>query len=250
MASSGSGDPSAPLFEIRGLRFRYGPREILSGVDLEVRDGEVVGLLGPNGAGKTTTFGCAAGLLRPREGAVRLRGRTLDRLPLHRRARLGLGYLPQGHSVFRGLTVEENLRAVLEVRGMDHARGSAAPLLERFGLGGLAARKASTLSGGEQRRLEVARAVAGRPLVLLTDEPFTGVDPIAVQELRAILRDLASDGISTLLTDHNVHETLAACDRAYLLFEGRILAHGTPAELERDPVVRRCYLGEGWRSAP
>jgi len=255
MASSESQAPEATgetltgVFEIRGLKHRFDGRPVLDGVDLEIRRGEVVGLLGPNGAGKTTTFRCAAGLLEPQAGTFRLEGRSLDGLPLHRRARLGLGYLPQGHSVFSGLSVEENILSVLDARRVPSRKEKTAAMLERFGLSPLACRKAGTLSGGEKRRLEVARAVALEPIVLLTDEPFTGVDPIAAEELRKIFRSLSAEGTSILLTDHNVHETLAVCDRAYLLFEGRILAHGAPAALAQDPVVRQRYLGEGFKAA-
>jgi lipopolysaccharide export system ATP-binding protein len=217
-------------------------------VNFKVNAGEVVGLLGPNGAGKTTAFRCVAGLLKPGKGTVRLAGRSLDGLPLHHRARLGLGYLPQGESVFRGLSVEDNILAVLEAHHVADPGGRTRSILDRFGLLHLADRRASTLSGGEKRRVEVARAVSLEPAVLMTDEPFTGVDPIAAQELGNILQTLARDGTAVLLTDHNVHQTLKVCDRAYLLFEGKILAEGNPEELTKNPVVQQCYLGEGWGS--
>ena len=237
------------VLQIHDLSHSYSGRRVLDGVNLEIAEAEVVGLLGPNGAGKTTTFLCATGLLKPRSGSVILNDRVLDAMPLHKRARLGMGYLPQGESVFSGLSVRDNVFAVLEANGKKNASERSDQILERFGLSNLSGQKAATLSGGEKRRLEVARAVSLEPRVLLTDEPFTGVDPIASEELGRILKDLARSTTSVFLTDHNVHETLKICDRAYLLFDGKIMAAGTPEELAENEMVRRHYLGEGFRLA-
>ena len=237
------------VLEIRNLSHGFSGRRVLDGVNIEVGEAEVAGLLGPNGAGKTTAFLCATGLIKPHSGSVILNDRVIDEMPLHKRARLGMGYLPQGESVFSGLSVRDNVFAVLEANGKRDALKTAGEILERFGLSHLAGQKAATLSGGEKRRLEVARAVSLEPKVLLTDEPFTGVDPIASEELGRILKDLARNATSVFLTDHNVHETLKICDRAYLLFDGKIMAAGTPEELAGNEMVRRHYLGEGFRLA-
>ena len=238
--------PEPATLEGRGLVKRYGPRTVVDGVSLQVRAGEVVGLLGPNGAGKTTTFYLLAGLVRPDGGQVLLAGHDVTRWPVYRRGRLGLAYLAQDPSVFRRLTVEENLRAVLQIRGV---RGQAMQeridaLLEEFGLTHVRHVKASQLSGGLRRRTEVTRALALAPRFLLLDEPFTGVDPIAVADLQRIVRDLTRRGIGVLITDHNVRETLAITDRAYIIHQGRILASGPSHVIARDAAARRYYFGE------
>ena len=205
-----------------------------------------MGLLGPNGAGKTTTFRLIAGLDRAEGGRVVLEGRDLEGLPLHRRVGLGLGYLPQEPSVFRGLTAVQNVAVALEVGGRPEPRRGAERMLERFGLSAVGAQRASTLSGGERRRLELARAVALEPRVLVCDEPLTGVDPMAAAELRELLRSLAAEGMAVLLTDHNVAEALPACDRAALLVEGVVVEEGTAGQLANSERAKRLYLGEGW----
>ena len=241
--SSGSDD----LLLVRGLERRIRGKPILSGVDLTVAPGEVVGLLGPNGAGKTTTFRIIAGLERPDAGRVVLDGKDLGTLPLHLRAREGLGFLPQEPSVFRGLSVVENVALVLElVPGADRksCRARAMRVLEDFGLEEHAMQRAATLSGGERRRLELARAVCREPRLLVCDEPLTGVDPKAAAELRVLLRGLAARGVAVLLTDHNVTEALRACDRASLLVDGVVIEHGTAAELASSARARAVYFGE------
>ena len=235
--------------EGRGLVKRYGPRTVVDGVTLHVRAGEVVGLLGPNGAGKTTTFYLLAGLVRPDGGEVWLAGHDVTRWPVYRRGRLGLAYLAQDPSVFRRLTVEENLWAVLQIRGL---RGQAMErqieaLLAEFGLTSVRHTRAAHLSGGLRRRTEVTRALALGPKFLLLDEPFTGVDPIAVADLQRMVRDLARRGIGVLITDHNVRETLAITDRAYILHQGRILVSGPSHAIAQDATARRYYLGEDFR---
>lgn len=238
--SSGSSD----LLEVEGLERRIRGRPILRGVGLRVGAGEVVGLLGPNGAGKTTTFRIVAGLDRPDRGRVLLDGQDLRGLPLHRRARLGLGYLPQDPSVFRGLTVLDNVALAFEVVGARGPRRKAEALLGEMGLGRLAPQLGSTLSGGERRRLELARALASGPKVLVCDEPLTGVDPLAAADLRGLLRGLAARGLAVLLTDHNVGEALRACDRASLLVDGLVVEQGTPAELAASERARSLYFGD------
>jgi lipopolysaccharide export system ATP-binding protein len=229
----------------QGLAKSFRGRAAVDGVDLAVVPGEVVGLLGPNGAGKTTTFRMLLGLTTPDRGTVSFGG-TLDGMPLHRRARLGLGYLPQGASVFRGLSVRDNLLLVLETLGRPAPRERAAELLERYGLAHLADRSAATLSGGERRRLEFARCLCSGPGILLADEPFAGVDPLAVAAISQAIADLAREGVGVLLTDHTVREALAVCHRVYLIVEGRIVATGTPAEIRASEVARRLYLGAGF----
>lgn len=246
-----NGTPSV-LLRVERLTKVYGRRRVVDGVTLEVDRGQVVGLLGRNGAGKTTTFRMVIGLVRPESGSVQFRGEDVTRLPIYRRARRGMGFLPQEPSVFQRLTVEQNLLAILETCGLSRSdrRRRAAALLEEYGLARLARQKAFTLSGGETRRLEICRAMITNPSIMLLDEPFSGVDPIAVSELQGFIRKLRQAGIGILLTDHNVWETLRICDRSYILDEGVVLKHGTPAEIVEDPQVRSRYLGENFRMAP
>jgi lipopolysaccharide export system ATP-binding protein len=228
--------------EARGLAKSFKGRAVVDGVDLDVRPGEVVGLVGRNGAGKTTTFLMILGLVPQDRGSVSF-GRPLDGLPLHLRARLGLGYLPQGPSVFRGMTVRDNLLALLEALRHEAPARRAGELLERFGLAALADEKARTLSGGERRRLEFARALCSSPAILLCDEPFAGVDPMAAKEIGRAIADLSAGGVGVLLTDHSVRDAFAACQRLYLIDEGRIADHGTPEGLARSEIAKRLYLG-------
>jgi lipopolysaccharide export system ATP-binding protein len=234
--------------EAQGLRRRFGDRWVVDGVDLAVDPGEIVGLLGPNGAGKTVTFYMISGILRPTSGVINLGGVDITDWPMDKRARLGLGYLPQERSVFRHLTAEENLAVVYECRGERRrdASAQARKLLVRFGLSHLADVQASRLSGGEQRRLEVARAVASRPRIVLFDEPFAGIDPLTIEMLHELILDLRNEGIGVLLTDHNVMEAFTLCDRAYVLFDGRVIAEGSSWELTANPLVRRHFLGESF----
>ncbi|MEW6046602.1 MAG: LPS export ABC transporter ATP-binding protein [Bacillota bacterium] len=239
---------NTPILAARNLVKRYGGRPVVDGVSLEVRGGEVVGLLGPNGAGKTTTFYLMVGLVRPDGGEILLDGREITRLPVYRRSRLGLAYLAQEPSVFRRLTVEQNVEAVLELTALSRQeiRARTAQLLTQFSLAKLRHHRAASLSGGERRRTEIARALALRPRFLLLDEPFTGVDPIAVADLQHIVRALVEQGIGVLITDHNVRETLAITDRAYIIHQGRILVAGPFEEIARDELARRYYFGESF----
>ena len=225
---------------------RYKRRTVVDGVTLDVRQGEIVGLLGPNGAGKTTTFYMIVGMVRPQAGRILLDGEDITRLPMFRRARRGIGYLAQETSIFKHLTVEENLSALLEFQPISRAERHerVESLIAEFGLERVRRSKGYALSGGERRRTEIARALASRPRFFLLDEPFAGVDPIAVEDIQEIVAGLKSRGIGVLITDHNVHETLAITDRAYLLFEGKILKQGTAELLAEDPEVRERYLGE------
>jgi lipopolysaccharide export system ATP-binding protein len=242
--------PGARLLETRGLVKAYRRRRVVDGVSISVDAGEIVGLLGPNGAGKTTSFRITAGMIAADEGKVFLRGQDVTRLPMFKRARLGMGYLSQEPSVFRRLSVKDNILAVLEARRFPRARRSARldELLAELELTRLADHLADTLSGGERRRLEITRALATEPGLILLDEPFSGVDPIAVQEIQAILNKLVAAGIGILLTDHNVYETLKITRRAYIIHEGKVLAAGVPAELIGNAEVRRTYLGESFTS--
>ena len=232
-----------------GLTKSYHGRRVVDGVSLRVDRGEVVGLLGPNGAGKTTTFYMIVGLERTGQGRILLDGRDISRLPMYRRARLGLGYLAQEPSVFRKMTVEENVLAILETRGIRgaEARRRAEALLEEFNIAHVRTQKGYALSGGERRRTEIARALAAEPAFLLLDEPFAGVDPIAVQDIQGIIRHLKEKGLGVLITDHNVRETLSITDRAYIMHQGKILVSGTAQEVAADPTARKFYLGEGFR---
>ncbi len=240
---------AAITLEARGLSKSYRGRKVVDQVSFDVRPGEVVGLLGPNGAGKTTSFHCVVGLVSPDEGAVLLAGRDLSGLPLHARARLGLGYLPQEPSIFRTLTVRENFLVVLEGLGVPSREREkrAEAQLEEFGLTRVGASKGETLSGGERRRAEIARLLLSGPSFLLFDEPFAGVDPIAVADLQKLIARLRERGLGILITDHAVRETLHACDRAVLLVEGRLLEAGTPAEIAASERARAVYLGERFK---
>jgi len=237
------------LLAAQGLSKAYRGRRVVDDVSLEVRGGEVVGLLGPNGAGKTTTFSIVVGLVEPDGGSVSLDGDEITELPMFRRARRGVGYLPQETSIFRKMTSRENLLAILETLpiGRSERLGRADDLLERFKLSHLAGSRADTLSGGERRRLEIARALTLSPRFLLLDEPFAGIDPITVIDLQGVIRDLGASGIGILITDHNVRDTLAIVDRGYIIHTGSIFRTGSPAELSADPEVRRVYLGERFR---
>jgi lipopolysaccharide export system ATP-binding protein len=227
----------------------YGRRVVVREVALEISQGEVVGLLGPNGAGKTTTFYMVVGLARPDSGQVFLGGEDITSLPMYQRARAGIGYLPQEASIFRRLTAEENVLAILETRGLPagEQRAHARQLLEELGIQGMAHQAAYTLSGGERRRLEICRALAAEPSFILLDEPFAGIDPLAVLDIQKIIAHLRDRGIGILITDHNVRETLKITDRAYILRDGNVFRSGTPLELASDPEVRRVYLGETFR---
>lgn len=240
---------SAPRRRLRSetLVKSYGRRRVVNEVSVSVESGEVVGLLGPNGAGKTTTFRIIVGLVQPEQGAVRLDDRDLTGLPMHKRARSGIGYLPQEPSVFRGLTVEENLLAIAQQqpwRRRAARKARVEKLLEDFDLVERRASLGQSLSGGERRRVEIARALVPEPAFLLLDEPFAAIDPIAVGELQRIVKRLRNRGLGVLVTDHSVRETLRVTDRAYIIEDGRILFEGTPAELVRSEAVRRAYLGE------
>jgi lipopolysaccharide export system ATP-binding protein len=232
-----------------GLRKRYGSRVVVKDVSLDVLSGEVVGLLGPNGAGKTTCFYMMVGLIALDDGTIHLDGKEVSHLAMHRRARLGLSYLPQEASVFRKLTVEENIRAVLELQELaeEEIETKLSSLLGDLNIAHLRQSTALSLSGGERRRVEIARALATRPSFILLDEPFAGIDPIAVLDIQKIMRFLKERGIGILITDHNVRETLGICDRAYIINEGSVLASGIPDEIVYNENVRRVYLGENFR---
>lgn len=238
----------------RGLKKNYGSRQVVKGVDLSVKSGEVVGLLGPNGAGKTTTFYVVVGLVVADGGDIELDGRSIARLPIYKRARLGVSYLPQEASVFRKLSVEDNIRAILEMQVDENGRALDTSeiehrlemLLDELQIKHLRTNAALSLSGGERRRTEIARALAANPRFILLDEPFAGVDPIAVIEIQRIVRFLRDRNIGVLITDHNVRETLAICDHAYIINEGRVLASGDPQDIINNPDVRAFYLGDNF----
>ena len=230
------------------LRKSYGRKPVVKGVSLAVRRGEAVGLLGPNGAGKTTVFYMITGLVAADQGTISLDGADITRLPMYQRARLGIGYLPQESSIFRGLKVEDNIRAVLELvePDRDMRESELRELLDEFSIHHLRHSPAVALSGGERRRVEIARALATRPQFMLLDEPFAGIDPIAIGDIRQLVRQLTARGIGVLITDHNVRETLELIDRALIIHEGEVLTEGTPHEIVNNADVRRFYLGEGF----
>jgi lipopolysaccharide export system ATP-binding protein len=234
--------------EVRSIAKSYDRRTVLHDVSLDVRRGEVVGLLGPNGAGKTTCFYSVMGLVRPDSGRIFLDGQDITALPMYRRAVLGLGYLPQETSIFRGMTVAQNIMAVLEVAEPDRhvRRDRLEQLLGEFGITALRDSPAMALSGGERRRCEIARALAAEPSIMLLDEPFAGIDPISIADIRELVRELKSRGIGVLITDHNVRETLDIVDRACIIYDGQVLFAGTPEALVADAEVRRLYLGESF----
>jgi lipopolysaccharide export system ATP-binding protein len=248
-------EPERGLLEAHHLQKSFGKRQVVKDVSLTLRTGEVVGLLGPNGAGKTTSFYMLVGLVRSSGGDISIDGQSIENLPIHRRARLGLGYLPQEASIFRKLNVEDNVRAVLELQVDDKGKPISKPerearlteLLNDLQVAHLRKSPALALSGGERRRVEIARALATRPRFILLDEPFAGIDPIAVGEIRKIIGFLKERNIGVLITDHNVRETLGICDHACIISEGRVLAQGTPLEIVENADVRRVYLGEHFR---
>ncbi|MGC1665013.1 MAG: LPS export ABC transporter ATP-binding protein, partial [Bradyrhizobium sp.] len=234
---------------VHSVEKSFGTRQVVRGVSIYVRRGEAVGLLGPNGAGKTTVFYMITGLIKADRGAIELDGHDVTKLPMYQRARLGIGYLPQEASIFRGLTVEQNIRAVLEVVEPSRKKREAEldSLLDEFNIARLRKTPSIALSGGERRRVEIARALATRPNYMLLDEPFAGIDPIAVGDIQDLVRHLTNRGIGVLITDHNVRETLGLTDRAYIVYAGEILTEGSPEEIVSDPDVRRLYLGEEFR---
>jgi lipopolysaccharide export system ATP-binding protein len=242
-------EPNAAVLRAEGLMKRYRKRTVVSDVSLTVESGEVVGLLGPNGAGKTTCFYMILGLVPIDAGSVTLDGQVLTHLPIFRRSRLGLSYLPQEASIFRKLTVEQNIRAVLELQGLaeEDLETRLEALLDDLHIGHLRSSAALALSGGERRRVEIARALATSPRFILLDEPFAGVDPIAVLDIQQIIRFLKERGIGVLITDHNVRETLGICDHAYIINQGSVLAFGKPEEIIYNEAVRKVYLGENFR---
>ncbi len=237
------------LLETKGLAKAYDGRQVVKGVDITVKRGEIVGLLGPNGAGKTTTFYMIVGIVPPNKGTIVFDNHEITNLPIHERARLGIGYLAQEASIFRKLTVEENISAILETLALNRfeRKRRLASLLEELNIAHLAKHKAFTLSGGERRRLEITRALVTNPSFILLDEPFSGIDPIVVNEAQEIIKELKAKGLGILLTDHNVRETLAITDRAYLIAEGTILISGSAHDLINHPQARQVYLGEKFR---
>jgi lipopolysaccharide export system ATP-binding protein len=245
-AAQADGKSPGVLLHTEGLKKVYDGRAVVNGVDIEVKEGEIVGLLGPNGAGKTTTFYMIVGLVRPNGGRVVFDGKDATHQPMFKRARLGMGYLPQEESIFRRLTVRENIIAVMETQRFtrQEREDQCRQLMEKFGIDHVADNLALTLSGGEKRRLTIARSLVTEPKLLMLDEPFSGVDPIAVSEIQDIIRMLRAAGLAILITDHNVRETLNIVDRAYLIYEGQVRRHGTKDFLVNDPEARRLYLGE------
>jgi lipopolysaccharide export system ATP-binding protein len=241
--------PRPGFLAIHGVEKTFGSRQVVRGVSLYVRRGEAVGILGPNGAGKTTVFYMITGLIKADRGRVELDGHDVTGLPMYQRARLGIGYLPQEASIFRGLNVEDNIRAVLEVAEPDRRKRERQldSLLEEFNIARLRKSPSIALSGGERRRVEIARALATNPNYMLLDEPFAGIDPIAVGDIQDLVRHLTNRGIGVLITDHNVRETLGLTDRAYIVYAGEVLTEGSPDEIVNDPDVRRLYLGEEFR---
>ncbi|HEV8185848.1 MAG TPA: LPS export ABC transporter ATP-binding protein [Chthoniobacterales bacterium] len=241
--------PTRRVLETEQLVKIYGGRAVVNGININVRAGEIVGLLGPNGAGKTTSFYMIVGLVRPNSGQVRFSGTDVTTFPMHKRARLGMGYLPQEESIFRRLTVEENIMAILQTLPMtkQERQHRCKELLHQFGVEKIAKNIAITLSGGEKRRLTIARSLVTNPTLLMLDEPFSGVDPIAVYDVQQIVVNLRKSGLGILITDHNVRETLSIVDRAYLIYEGRVESEGTKDFLINDPISRQLYLGERFR---
>jgi len=237
-----------PVLQTEKLVKEYGGRAVVNGVDINCREGEIVGLLGPNGAGKTTSFYMIVGLVRPNSGRIVFKGQDVSDMAMHKRARLGMGYLPQEESIFRKLSVEDNIMAILETMPMNKAQRKerCEELLEQFGITHVRKQLALTLSGGEKRRLTIARSLVTKPSLLMLDEPFSGVDPIAVSDVQKIVSDLRKLGLAILITDHNVRETLSIVDRAYLIFEGRVLMEGSKEFLINNPEARRLYLGENF----
>jgi lipopolysaccharide export system ATP-binding protein len=244
--SSNIQNPEGMILRSDNLIKLYGRRQVVKGVTVNVNQGEIVGLLGPNGAGKTTTFYMVVGFIQPNEGKVYLNDEEITHLPMYKRAQKGIGYLPQEPSVFRKLTVEDNIKAVLEMTTLSRAeqRDKLEELVDEFGLAKVRKSRGDTLSGGERRRTEIARALATSPTFILLDEPFAGIDPIAVEDIQYIVAKLKTKNIGILITDHNVQETLSITDRAYLMFEGNILKAGTAEELAADEMVRKVYLGQ------
>lgn len=238
----------APMLQTEKLVKEYGGRAVVNGVDINCREGEIVGLLGPNGAGKTTSFYMIVGLVRPNSGRITFKGNDVSDMAMHKRARMGMGYLPQEESIFRKLSVEDNIMAILETMPMNKAQRKERcdELLEQFGITHVRKQLALTLSGGEKRRLTIARSLVTKPSLLMLDEPFSGVDPIAVSDVQKIVSDLRKLGLGILITDHNVRETLSIVDRAYLIFEGRVLMEGSKDFLINNPEARRLYLGENF----
>jgi len=251
VSNAGAAEPQrrSGFLAVHGIEKSFGSRHVVRGVSLNVRRGEAVGLLGPNGAGKTTVFYMITGLIKVDRGAIELDGHDVTKLPMYQRARLGIGYLPQEASIFRGLTVEQNIRAVLEVVEPSKKKREAKlnSLLDEFNITRLRKSPSIALSGGERRRVEIARALATGPSYMLLDEPFAGIDPIAVGDIQDLVRHLTNRGIGVLITDHNVRETLGLTDRAYIVYAGQILTEGSPDEIVNDPDVRRLYLGEEFR---
>ncbi|MEI7902220.1 MAG: LPS export ABC transporter ATP-binding protein [bacterium] len=247
--TAGKAGEKVPDLQAFDLVRQYGQRTVVNGISLHASCGEIVGLLGPNGAGKTTTFYMVVGLVRPNSGAIAFRGETITRMPVYRRARLGLGYLAQEASIFRKLTVEENVLAILETLRLTKAQRAerAEELLTSLSLTKVAKQRAYTLSGGERRKLEIARALVRKPAILMLDEPFSGVDPLAVHDIQEIVKGLRSRGLGIIVTDHNVRETLSIVDRAYLVFDGQILCEGPSDFLVQDETARRLYLGTNFR---
>ncbi|MDQ2868165.1 MAG: LPS export ABC transporter ATP-binding protein [Verrucomicrobiota bacterium] len=249
LASAISAPPAQQILATKELVKVYGGRAVVNGINVNVRAGEIVGLLGPNGAGKTTTFYMIVGLVRPQSGQVIFRDRDVTREPMFKRARLGMGYLPQEESIFRKMTVEENILAILETLPLSkyERRQRCDELLHQFGIEKIAKNTALTLSGGEKRRLTIARSLVTNPTLLMLDEPFSGVDPIAVYDVQQIVVNLRKSGLAILITDHNVRETLSIVDRAYLIYEGRVESEGSKDFLINDPISRQLYLGERFR---
>jgi lipopolysaccharide export system ATP-binding protein len=235
------------VLQAAGLVKTYGRRKVVDGVNFQVESGEIVGLLGPNGAGKTTSFRMTCGLVEPDSGRVTLSGHDVTTLPMYQRAQQGMGYLAQESSVFRKLTVENNLLGVMEMLGMDRSsrKNRCAALLEQFDITRLKKSRADSLSGGERRRLEIARCLVSNPKIILLDEPFTGIDPVTINSIQKIIRDLRERGISILITDHQVRETLQITDRSYVIRAGKVLCHGQPDEVLKNPEARKYYFGEG-----